>query len=63
MFYNYQEIFVAMLLLPLVVNILLPLVMLVVWLLSQLVLGKRRNHEVNKAIRHSHLMISGRHQS
>ena len=38
MLYNYQEIFVYLLLLPVVLNILLPLAMLVVWLLKQLVI-------------------------
>lgn len=38
MLYNYQEIFVCLLLLPVVLNILLPLAMLVVWLFKQLVI-------------------------
>lgn len=41
MFYNYQEIIVVMLLLPVALNIVLPLAMLVVWLFKQLVVGKK----------------------
>lgn len=36
MFYNYQEIVFCMLLLPALLNILLPLVILVVWIVLQL---------------------------
>lgn len=43
MFYNYQEIIVVMLLLPVALNIVLPLAMLVVWLLKQLVVGKKKH--------------------
>jgi hypothetical protein len=45
MFYNYQKVIVCMLLLPVALNIVLPLVMLAVWLLKQLVMGKRRRGE------------------
>ena len=42
MFYNYQEIIVVMLLLPVALNIVLPSAMLVEkWLLKQLVVGKK----------------------
>lgn len=40
MLYNYQEIIVGMLLLPVALNILLPLAMLAVWLVKQAVMGK-----------------------
>lgn len=40
MFYGYQEVIVCMLLLPVTLNIVLPLVMLVVWLLKKLVMGE-----------------------
>ncbi len=40
MLYNYQEIIVYMLVLPVVLNILLPLAMLVVWLVKQALTGK-----------------------
>lgn len=43
MFYNYQGVIVCMLLLPVALNIVLPLVMLFVWLLKQLVMGKRKH--------------------
>jgi hypothetical protein len=42
MFYNYHEVIVYMLLVPVSLNILLPLAMLVIWLLKQLVKGNRR---------------------
>jgi hypothetical protein len=46
MFYNYQHVIVCMLLLPAALNIVLPLVMLVVWLLKQLFIGKKKMKEV-----------------
>lgn len=49
MLYNYQEIFVYMLLLPVVLNILLPLAMLVIWLLKQLVIGKMKTSKSDLA--------------
>jgi hypothetical protein len=45
MFYDYQEVIVCMLLLPVALNIVLPLVMLVIWLLKQLVMGNRKREE------------------
>lgn len=43
MFYNYREIFVCMLILPVVLNILLPLAMLVVWFVKQVVFGRKKS--------------------
>jgi hypothetical protein len=40
MLYDYRVIIVCMLLLPVVLNILLPLAMLLVWLVKQAVTGK-----------------------
>jgi hypothetical protein len=40
MLYDYREIIVCMLVLPVVLNIILPLAMLVVWFLKQVVTGK-----------------------
>jgi hypothetical protein len=40
MLYDYREIIVCMLLLPVVLNVLLPLAILVVWLVKQAVMGK-----------------------
>jgi len=42
MLYNYQEFFVYMLLLPVVLNILLPLAMLVVWFVKYMVVGREK---------------------
>lgn len=43
MFYNYHEIFIILLLLPVVLNIVLPLMMLVLWPLKQVLVPKRRS--------------------
>jgi hypothetical protein len=50
MLYDYRQIIVCMLLLPVVLNIILPLAMLVVWLLKQLVTGKMLPSESRDAI-------------
>jgi hypothetical protein len=50
MLYDYREIMVCMLLLPVVLNIILPLAMLVVWLLKQLVTGKMLPSESSEVI-------------
>lgn len=42
MLYNYYFIIVLILLLPVTLNIILPLIMLAVWLLRQLVFGSRK---------------------
>jgi hypothetical protein len=42
MLYNHHQIIVYMLLLPVVLNILLPMAMLVIWSLKQLVNGKKK---------------------
>ena len=57
MFYNYQEVIVCMLLLPVALNIVLPLMMLVVWLLKQLVMGKRKEGEVVHADQESRISL------
>lgn len=50
MFYNHQEVFVYMLLVPVVLNICLPLVMLVGWLLKQFVWGLLRQTKKDDAV-------------
>lgn len=58
MLYNYQEIFVCMLLLPVVVNFVIPLGMLAVWLLKYLLVGKRKPVESDTAIEQNQITIT-----
>lgn len=57
MFYNYQEVIVCMLFLPVVLYIVLPLAMLVVWLLKQLVMGKRKHGKAVHAGQESRISL------
>lgn len=55
MLYDYREIIVCMLLLPVVLNILLPLAMLVVWLVKQAVTGKMLPSQRSDVIEQRHV--------
>jgi hypothetical protein len=58
MLYNYQEIFVYLLLLPVVLNIILPLAMLVIWLLKQLVIGNLKKAKSHVAGEESPILLA-----
>ncbi len=58
MLYNHQEILVFMLLVPVVLNICLPLVMLVGWLLKQFVWGMLRQSKKDSTVDQTQVSVT-----
>ena len=59
MFWNCEDLLVCMLLVPVVLNILLPLVMLLVWLVKYMVTGKSLPDKVDETVTERRMPIPG----
>ena len=58
MLYNYQEIIVWLFLLPVALNIILPLAMLAVWLVKQMLMGAIKREKSGAEVDHEQFPVT-----